>query len=537
MKILIADKIADKGINMLRDAGYDVDIITGQTEEQLVAIIPAYDAVIVRSASKITRPIIEAGAKLKIIGRAGVGVDNVDIEAATERGVIVCNAPTSNVVSAAEQTMALMLAISRKTVAANNSMQAGNWERSKFKGNELFEKTLAIFGLGRIGSLVAARAASFGMRLIGYDPYCSPERAAAMGVELFDSLDDILPQADYITVHLPKTKETIGMFGEAEFAKMKPTVFLVNAARGGIYDVDVLAKAAAEGKIAGAAIDVYEKEPCTESPMHGLDNIILTPHLGANTKEAQDRAGDQIAEFVMDGLEGRMVKTALNMTQVPDDVMDAVEPYIAACETAGRILVQLAPDDISGLKVTVCGKLSSIDCGILGTAALQGIISETSPSDERVNFVNAAHIAYLRGLHLTMDTDEKGHGFDSMVKLVGRAGDTEVEVACTVGAKGETRIVNFLGYKFDVEPAENILIMKYVDGPGRLGRICPILGDANINISTMQVSERTEYESKMDIATVEFNLDEPCSESVRDKLAVALDEYDHKGTWFISLHR
>jgi len=528
MKVLVADKIADKGIAMLRAGGYDVDVNTGLSEDELVEIIPAYDAMIVRSQATVTRPIIEAGTNLKIIGRAGVGVDNVDIEAATEKGIIVCNAPTSNVISAAEQTMTLMLAIARKTVAANNSMQEGKWERSKFKGNELYEKTLAIFGLGRIGGLVAERAASFGMRLIGYDPYATPERAASIGVELYDNVDDILPQADFITVHLPKTKETIGMFGAEQFAKMKKNVFLVNAARGGIYDVEALAEAAKAGMIGGAAIDVYESEPCTESPLHGLDNIILTPHLGANTVEAQDRAGYQIAEFVMEGLAGKMVPTALNMTKIPNSVLDAVGPYIEACQTAGRILAQLAPDAIAALQVTAYGELAKLDASVLGTAALQGIISQTS--DERVNFVNAEHLAEERGIGITIVNEEKCDGYASMVRLRGRAGAEEVELAVTASASG-VRIVNLFGYKLDMSPAPYTLVMQYIDGPGRLGKICPILGDAGINISTMQVSDSAES----DVATVVFNLDEPCPQAVRDELAAALGEYDQKGSWQIQL--
>lgn len=528
MKVLVADKIADKGIEMLRKGGYDVDVITGQSEDELVGIIAEYDAMIVRSQTTVTRPIIEGATNLKIIGRAGVGVDNVDIEAATEKGVIVCNAPTSNVISAAEQTMTLMLAIARRTVAANNSMQAGKWERSKFKGNELYEKTLAIFGLGRIGGLVAERAASFGMRLIGYDPYATKERAESIGVELYDNIDDILPQADFITVHLPKTKETIGMFGAEQLAKCKKNVFLVNAARGGIYDVDAVAEAAKAGTIGGAAIDVYESEPCTESPLHGIDNIILTPHLGANTVEAQDRAGYQIAEFVMDGLAGKMVPTALNMTKVPDEVMAAVGPYIEACQTAGRILAQLVPDAITALQVAAMGDLAALDASVLGTAALQGIISQTS--DERVNFVNAEHLAEERGIGITIVTEAECDGYASMVRLRGHAGDQDVEVAVTASASG-VRIVDLFGYKVDMSPAEYTLVMQYVDGPGRLGKICPILGDANINISTMQVSDSRES----GIATVIFNLDEPCSEDVRAKLASALGEYNLKGTWFIQL--
>ncbi|NTU90124.1 MAG: phosphoglycerate dehydrogenase, partial [Actinobacteria bacterium] len=302
MKVLVAEKISVTGLNLLEDAGLDVDVKLGLTPEELVATIPGYEALIVRSATQASREVIEAGTDLKIIGRAGVGVDNVDVEAATERGIIVCNAPTSNVVSAAEQTMALMLAVARRTPQANASMKEHKWERNKFVGSELMDKTLAVFGLGRIGGLVAERAAAFGMKLIGYDPYCSPERAAHLGVTLYDDVMKICTLADFITVHLPKTKETIGMFGPEQYAAMKDGVYLINAARGGIFNIESLADFLAAGKIGGAAIDVFEKEPCTESPLHEFENVILTPHLGASTKEAQDRAGVQIAEFVSMGL-------------------------------------------------------------------------------------------------------------------------------------------------------------------------------------------------------------------------------------------
>ncbi|TLM89956.1 MAG: phosphoglycerate dehydrogenase, partial [Actinobacteria bacterium] len=310
MKVLVAERIAASGIGLLQSK-FDVDVRIDLTPEQLVAEIPAYDALIVRSATQATREVIQAGVNLKIIGRAGVGVDNVDVDAATERGIIVCNAPTSNVVSAAEQTMALMLAMARKTPQANASMKQGKWERSKFTGSELYEKTLAIFGLGRIGSLVAERAKGFGMNLIGYDPYISESRAAEMGITIYEKVEDILPLADFITVHLPKTKETIGMFGAEQFAAMRDGVYLVNTARGGIYQPQALADALRSGKVAGAAIDVFEVEPCTDSPLIEIDNAILTPHLGASTSEAQDRAGEQIAEYVALGLEGRMVPTAV----------------------------------------------------------------------------------------------------------------------------------------------------------------------------------------------------------------------------------
>ncbi|MDR1358318.1 MAG: phosphoglycerate dehydrogenase, partial [Coriobacteriales bacterium] len=400
MRVLIAEKLAPSGIKLLEEAGLAVDVKLGMSPEELVEVIPSYDALIVRSATKATREVIEAGTSLRIIGRAGVGVDNVDVEAATERGIIVCNAPTSNVVSAAEQAMCLILASARKTPEANASMQKGEWNRAAFTGNELFQKTLAIFGLGRIGGLVAQRAAAFDMQLIGYDPYCSAERAANLGVTKYETIEEVLPLADFITVHLPKNKETLGMFGTRQYAQMKDGVYLVNTARGGIYNLAEMVEYLQNGKIAGAAIDVYETEPCTNSPLHGMSNVILTPHLGASTVEAQERAGVQIAEYVLLGLSNKMVPTAVNVKLVPDDVMSAVTPYIGACETLGVILAQLSREAITTVELTVSGDLAEYDVSLLGTAALRGIFSQHS--DDPVNFVNANYIAEQRGVSITI---------------------------------------------------------------------------------------------------------------------------------------
>jgi D-3-phosphoglycerate dehydrogenase len=312
MKVLIADKLAQEGIDILEQAGYEVDVNLEHTEDELCDIIGAYDALIVRSATTATAKVIEAGKNLKIIGRAGVGVDNIDQAQATKQGIIVCNAPQANTVSAAEQCFALMLAAARHTAQASQSMHEGKWNRGAFSGVELYQKTLAIFGLGHIGQLVAKRAQAFEMRTIGYDPYVTPERAAEMGVEVYSDINDILPQADFITVHLPKTPETIGMFGPAQFAACKKGVIVVNDARGGIYDLEALAAAMESGQVYACGIDVWESEPVSDSPLHALDNAVLTPHLGASTKEAQTRAATQIAEYVIMGLKGEKVPTQVN---------------------------------------------------------------------------------------------------------------------------------------------------------------------------------------------------------------------------------
>jgi D-3-phosphoglycerate dehydrogenase len=526
MRILVAEKIADDGIELLSRAGHEVDVRLELSPEELVAAISRYEALIVRSATRATREVIEAGSRLKIIGRAGVGVDNVDVTAATERGVIVCNAPTSNVVSACEQTFALMLACARRTPQASASMREHKWDRGKFSGNELYQKTLAIFGLGRIGGLVAKRARAFEMNLIGFDPYATPERAAEIGVTLYDRVEDVLPQADFITVHLPKTKETIGMFGPEQFSLMKDGVYVVNTARGGIYDMEALAAAVRSGKVAGAGIDVYEKEPCTDSPLHELDQVILTPHLGASTKEAQARAGLQIAEYVLMGLEGKMVPTAVNVALVPDDVMTAVKPFIEASQTTGVILTQLAEAPIESLTVRVFGDLAANDVSLLGTAALRGIFSISS--DDPVNFVNANYIAEQRGVSVKVETSTERSEYANKVSFEARAGSQLVEMAITTSGPGEDlRIVSVLGYKLDLIPGKNILIQKYEDKPGQLGLIGTILGKANINISTMEVGVKEE---KTRMALILMNVDEPVPEAVRAEIKEAVGVTEG---WFI----
>jgi len=488
MKVLVAEQIAASGIELLKEK-FEVDVKTDLSPEELVAEIGAYDALIVRSATRATRQVIEAGKNLKIIGRAGVGVDNVDVDAATERGIIVCNAPTSNIISAAEQTLALMLAVARKTPQANASMHQGKWERSKFTGAELYEKTLAVVGLGRIGSLVAERARGFGMKLIGYDPYTSEERAAKMGVTLFDSVDEMLPLADFITVHLPKTKDTIGMFGAEQFAKMKDGVRVVNTARGGIYQIPALADAIRSGKVAGAGIDVFEVEPCTDSPLIEFDNVVLTPHLGASTAEAQDRAGEQIAEFVALGLEGRMVPTAVNVAPVSQEVMEKVGPYIDLAQDLGTVLAQLARGGVEELDVLTIGALADDDTRIVRTAAIKGLL--TRASDEGVNFVNAEFLAEQRGIQITETKRAETHDYVSMLVLRSATPHGPVEIGAALIGKGdEPRVVSLYGYDLDMSLSKHMAFFVYPDRPGMIGKVGTILGDAGINIAAMQVGRK-----------------------------------------------
>ena len=526
MKVLVAEQIAASGIALLQEK-FDIDVKTNLSPAELVAQIPAYDALIVRSATQANREVVEAGINLKIIGRAGVGVDNVDVDAATERGIIVCNAPTSNIVSAAEQTMALMLGMARKTPQANASMKQGKWERSKFTGSELYEKTLAIIGLGRIGSLVAERARGFGMHVIGYDPYTSVERAAKMGVTLYATVDELLPLADFITVHLPKTKDTIGMFGPERFALMKDGVYVVNTARGGIYQIPALADAVRSGKVGGAAIDVFEVEPSTDSPLVEFDNVILTPHLGASTAEAQDRAGEQIAEYVVLGLEGRMVPTAVNVAPVSPEVLEKVGPYIDLAQDMGTMLAQLARGGVEALDIMTVGALADHDTRIIRTAAIKGLL--TRASDEGVNFVNAEFLAEQRGISITETKRSETHDFVSMVILRAVTPWGPVEMAAAlVGKKDEPRIVSMLGYDLDLAPAKNMAFFIYPDRPGMIGKVGTTLGNEGINIGSMQVGRQEAGGAALMAITVDAVLDS----ELLDRIAADAGIND---AWYVEL--
>lgn len=512
MKVLVAEKIADSGIELLKKE-FEVDVITGMTPEELVAAIPAYDGLIVRSATKATREVLEAGVNLKIVGRAGVGVDNVDVVAATERGIIVCNAPTSNIVSAAEHTIALLLAQVRNIPQANASMHACKWERSKFTGTEVLDKTLGLVGLGRIGALVAERAKGLGMKVVAFDPYITEERAAQLGIGYAATLDDLLAQADFITVHLPKTKETIGMFGPDEFAKMKDGVRLVNTARGGIYQEAALIAALESGKVASAGIDVYEVEPCTDSPLFAFEQVIVTPHLGASTEEAQDRAGEQIAEYVAAGLRGDMVPTAVNIAPVSPEVMEAVGPYIPVAEGLGKGIAQIARGPVSEIEVHFIGHLAELDTRILKTAMLKGLL--TVVTQDAINFVNANHYAEQRGIAISEHSRTDSLDYVSLMVVVARAGDREFKLGATlIGKKNEPRLVTFNEFDIDMAPTHHMLFLTYTDVPGVVGRVGTALGENDVNIASMQVG-RTEEGGT---ALMGLNVDSPISDALMDRI-------------------
>lgn len=522
-KVLITERIAQEGIDAIASKGYDVDVRLDLSEDELIDIIEPYDALVIRSATKITSELLDAAKALKIIGRAGVTVDNIDLEAAAAHDVIVCNAPSSNIVSAAEHTMALMLAAARRVPQANASMHAGEWERHEFQGIELYGKTLAIFGLGRVGSAVAVRAAAFGMRLIAYDPYCSPERAQELDVELYENVDDVIEEADIITVHLPRTSDTLGMFGPKQFAAMKNGVILINSARGGIYDIDSLADFVAAGKIAAAAIDIFEEEPCTDSPLHELDNVILTPHISAVTKEAQVNAGCQIAEYIWAGLEGSIVPTAINATSLPPEVIDRIRPYIPACKMMGRIVHEISGRVPKNLEVVLEGDVAEEGVEPLLVGAIDGMITykQVSPVDS----ADAISLAARHGIKTMSSSKDSAGEYASAVRI--KADD--MEIASTLyGIDRLPRIISILGYKIDIAPGKRSLIFEYVDGPGRIGVIGRILGDAGINITTMQIGTKPEERCALVYMNIEGDIDDDVMETLRNSI-------DLKNVWSINL--
>ncbi|MPZ86906.1 MAG: phosphoglycerate dehydrogenase [Nitriliruptorales bacterium] len=483
MRVLVADQLSEAGVSALA-AHYDVDVRTGLDKPGLVEAIGVYDAVVVRSATTIDADVLAAGTNLKVVARAGIGLDNVDVRAATARGVLVCNAPQSNVISAAEHTVALLLSLARLIPQADRTLRAGAWRRNEFQGVELHGKVLGVLGLGRVGTLVAQRCSAFGMKLYAYDPYVGVERAARMGVELIDSVAELCRAADILTVHLPKTPETVGIVGETELRSMRPTARIVNTARGGIIDELALYRACAEGWIAGAALDVFSIEPTTDSPLFGLDNVVVTPHLGASTTEAQDKAGTMVAEAVVAALRGDFVPSAVNL-QVGAAVPESLKPYLPLVEKLGRLFTALHAGTTPELTVEYVGRIVGEDTSALTLAALKGLLTDVC--HEPVTFVNAPLVADERGLKLSTLTSSASQHYVSLVRL--SAGDVRV-AGTLIGPSNRERLVEAWGFDIDMEPTDHMVFFRYVDRPGIVGLIGGALGEANVNIATMQVGRR-----------------------------------------------
>jgi D-3-phosphoglycerate dehydrogenase len=485
MRVLVAEKIGKSGVDLLRASGFEVD----EGAEHLDHV-GDYDGLLIRSATQVTAEVLERATNLKAIGRAGVGVDNVDVDAATKRGVIVANAPQSNVVTAAEHTVALLLALARNVPQAHASLKAGRWDRSKYSGTELMDKTLGILGFGRIGQLVAERAKGFGMRILAYDPYVGAERYRELGVEKADSSDAVYAEADFLTLHLPKTPDTEGWLDAAALAKCKDGVRVLNVARGPLIVDEDLQAALDSGKVGGAALDVFRSEPVTDHPLFAYDQVIVTPHLGASTAEATDRAGYQAAEQVVAALTGGAVTTAVNVPAVPLEDLEILGPWLPLCRSLGRLAAGLADGGtIDGIEVEYLGRLSERDCRPLGIAVLLGLLS--GHTEEEVNQVNAPSIARERGIQVSETSRSAARDFTDLIRVSitgGSRGDRRERVAGTlVGHQHRPHLLAAWGQRFNLQLEEHLALFRYEDVPGMIGRVGTCFGEHGINITAASV--------------------------------------------------
>jgi D-3-phosphoglycerate dehydrogenase len=521
--VLIADKLAQSTVAALGDQ-VEVRWVDGPDREKLLAAVPDADALLVRSATTVDAEVLAAGTKLKIVARAGVGLDNVDVDAATARGVLVVNAPTSNIHSAAEHALALLLAAARQIAPADASLRERTWKRSSFSGTEIYGKTVGVVGLGRIGQLVAARLAAFGTHVVAYDPYVSPARAAQLGIELL-SLDELLGRSDFISVHLPKTKETAGLIGKEALAKTKPGVIIVNAARGGLIDEEALAEAVTSGHVRAAGIDVFASEPTTDSPLFDLPQVVVTPHLGASTEEAQDRAGTDVAASVKLALAGEFVPDAVNVGG--GVVGEEVAPWLDLVRKLGLLVGALSPELPTSISVQVRGELAAEEVEVLRLSALRGLFSAVI--EDQVTFVNAPALAAERGVEAAINSASESPNHRSVVDVRGVSADgATVNVAGTLsGPQLVQKIVQINGRNLDLRAEGVNLIINYGDQPGALGKIGTLLGGAGVNILAAQLSQDADGVG----ATIMLRIDRQVSADVlaaigTDVGAVTLEEVD-----------
>ena len=486
--VLIAEELAPAAIEVLAD-DFDVRHVDGTDRPALLAALADAHAVLVRSATQIDAEAVAAAPKLKVVARAGVGLDNVEVPAATARGVMVVNAPTSNIVSAAEQAIALLLATARNTAAASASLKSGEWKRSKYTGVEIQGKTVGIVGLGRIGVLFAQRMAGFGTRLIAYDPYIQPARAAALGVRLV-GLDELLRESDFISIHLPKTPETLGLIGAKELATVRPGVRIVNAARGGLVDELALADAIAEGRVAGAGIDVYAKEPCTSSPLFNLDNVVATPHLGASTAEAQDKAGLAVARSVKLALQGEFVPDAVNV-QAGGLVAEEVRPLLPLAEKLGKVFTAVAGGVAASVTVEVYGEVTNHEVAVLKLAVTKGLFGTVV--EEQVTYVNAPLLAADRGVEVGLATFHDSPEHPVLVTVRGALPDgrtVSVSGTVTTGPRETIKLTEVDGFDLELAAEGVLVFFRYVDRPGVVGAVGSLFGESGVNIAAMQVARR-----------------------------------------------
>jgi D-3-phosphoglycerate dehydrogenase len=481
-RVLITEPIAEAGIELLRER-FEVDI---EPNGDLAEKIGAYDAIVIRSATKLTADVLERADRLKVIGRAGVGVDNVDVETATRRGIVVANAPESTVVSAAEHTIGLLVALTRNIPQAHAALKQGRWERGRYGGVELEGKTLGVLGFGRIGQQVARRALGLGMRVVAYDPFVSKERFRELGAERVEAPEDVYAAADFLTLHLPLTEETRGSIGKEAFEQMRDGVRLINAARGELVDEAALLEALQAGKVGAAALDVFSTEPY-EGPLLELDNVVVTPHLAASTEEAQDRAGVIVAEQVVAALDGALVTNAVNIPAIRAEDMEALGPFVPLAAKLGRLAMEFAGGRAEQITLAYYGGLSGYDTRLLTAAALNGAFQ--GRTDRPVNYVNAPLIAAERGIEVLEERRRTCRDFTSLVRVIVRSNGDEIRVAgTTIGNDNRLWLVSALGFELEMELAPLLVFFRYDDVPGVIGRIGSLFGEAGVNIANMAVS-------------------------------------------------
>jgi D-3-phosphoglycerate dehydrogenase len=513
-RVLIREEIAEPGVRLLQER-FDVDV---DGSSDLAETIGRYDGIVIRSATKLTADLIERAERLKVIGRAGVGVDNVDVAAATRRGIVVANAPESTVISAAEHTIGLLVALSRNIPQAHAALKQGRWERKTYGGIELADKTLGVLGFGRIGQQVARRAAGLGMRVVAYDPFVAPDRFRELGIERLETTGAVYAAADFLTLHLPLTDETRASIDSEAFKQMRDGIRIVNAARGELLDEAALLDALRSGKVAGAALDVFSEEPYS-GPLLELDNVVVTPHLAASTEEAQDRAGVIIAEQVAAALEGGLVTNAVNIPVIGAEDLEVLGAYIPLAAKLGRLAMELAQGRVEELRLTYFGGLAQYDTRLLTVAALNGAFQ--GRSDQPVNYVNAPVIAAERGVDVREERRRGSRDFTNLVRVEAHAGGETFRVAgTTIGNDNRLWLVSALGFELDMELAPLLVFFRYDDVPGVIGRVGTMFGDAGINIANMAVS-RTRQGGK---ALMALSIDQPAPRELLERLGADFDD-------------
>jgi D-3-phosphoglycerate dehydrogenase len=500
MKVLISDNLSPVGVEILKKAGLEVDARSKTSAEEIDKIISDYDALIIRSATKVTKELLDKAMKLRVVGRAGSGLDNVDIPAATKKGVVVMNTPGGNTVTTAEHTIGMLFACARMIPQAYASLKAGKWEKKKFEGVELYDKTLGVIGLGAIGGTVANRAVGLGMRVLAYDPFISTEKAKSLGIELAD-LPMIYKRSDFITVHTPKTKETANLINKDTIALMKDGVRIINCARGGIVNEHDLYEALKSGKVAGAAFDVFEKEPPENHPLLTLDNFIASPHLGASTREAQENVAVAVAEQIVDYLIAGTVRNAVNVPSVPADQLPALSPYINLAERMGLFIAQLYEGGLTQVTMEYSGEVANLRQDPITLAALKGLLTPTL--QENVNYVNAPLIAKDRGIDVKVSKSSEATEYTSLVTLRIRAGGKDVSATGTLNSKKEPRIIQVGNFPMETVPEGDMLVLMNNDKPGVIGGIGTILGQNGINIARMQFGREKQGGLAMSVVSID----------------------------------